>query len=132
MNVSYSTSLGELEQFVPAFAKELRGGEVIGLIGDLGAGKTTFTQMLGKELGITDRITSPTFVMMQFFKGTLPHDQKAVTLYHLDIYRTDDYNEVVQLGLPDFMGQPDTITVLEWADKIRQDLPTDTIFISFK
>lgn len=127
--VSYTTNLSELSEFVPKFAKGLKGGEMVGLVGDLGAGKTTFTQMLSKELGITDRVTSPTFVIMQSFSGQLLMNQKPVKLYHLDVYRLDDFKDLEGLGLSDFMGKENTVTVVEWADKFEDFWPEGMIWV---
>jgi tRNA threonylcarbamoyladenosine biosynthesis protein TsaE len=124
--------LPEISEFVKKFVTTLRGGEILALIGSLGAGKTTFTQALGKALSVKRSITSPTFVIMQEYTGTLPYNKKTVTLHHLDIYRSETFTEVVSVGLQEFWGQPDTITVIEWADKIKRHLPAKTIYIYFE
>jgi tRNA threonylcarbamoyladenosine biosynthesis protein TsaE len=111
-------------------AMQLRGGEILALIGPLGAGKTTFTQALGQALGVKEKILSPTFIVMQEFPTKLksPSNQ-PVTLIHLDLYRTEKFKEIETLGLTQAWGQPNTITIIEWADKIRSYLPKNTIYI---
>lgn len=102
----------------------LTGGEVIALVGDLGAGKTTFVQGLAKGLGIKNKIISPTFILMRHYGK----------LYHLDLYRLegDVWSEVVNLGVPDLWGQDGNVFVIEWAEKIKDHLPKETVFINFE
>ncbi len=128
----YKLNISELDKFLPDFAKQLRGNEILALIGDLGAGKTTLTQKLGKILGIKKRITSPTYILLQEFSARLPNsklEQRNVTVYHLDLYRTSGFTETKALGLPEFWGKPGTLTIIEWADKIIEHLPSNTIKI---
>ena len=110
-------------------AATIKGGEVIALIGELGSGKTTFTKALGKALGITRNIPSPTFVMMQEFTVPAKRSRGKLFLYHLDLYRTKNFAEVKSLGITQWWGHPETVTVIEWADKILKDLPRDTTII---
>jgi tRNA threonylcarbamoyladenosine biosynthesis protein TsaE len=117
--------LSQVEASAKRMAKSIKGGEVIALIGELGSGKTTFTKALGKALGITRNIPSPTFVMMQEF--TVP--KRKLYLYHLDLYRTKNFQEVNSLGITQWWGHPETVTIIEWADKILKDLPTNTTII---
>ena len=116
--------LSKAESFGASMAKKIKGGEVFGLIGELGSGKTTLTKSLGKGLGIRQTITSPTFVMMQQFETP-----GQLFFYHLDLYRTKDFREVKSLGITEWWGHPKTVTVIEWADKILDQLPEQTILI---
>jgi tRNA threonylcarbamoyladenosine biosynthesis protein TsaE len=111
--------LTQAEDYARELAGKIHGGEVIALIGDLGSGKTTFTKALGEELGIKQSISSPTFVMMQEF--FIP--KRNLYLYHLDLYRTKNFNEVESLGITQWWTRPETVTVIEWADKIIDKLP---------
>lgn len=117
-------SLSEAEGYAQKIAKDIRGGEIIALIGELGSGKTTFTKQLGKSLGIRQQISSPTFVMMQQFESP-----KGLYFYHLDLYRTKNFSEVAGLGITEWWGHPKTVTVIEWADKILDSLPENTKII---
>ena len=116
--------LSEVKGVATAMAKTLRGGEILALIGPLGSGKTTFTQTLGKALGIKRRIASPTFILMQKFSA-----RRRLTFYHLDLYRTRSFREIQALGITEWWGKPSTITVIEWAGKIRRHLPPRTRYI---
>lgn len=118
-------ALSKAEGEAKKIAQKIKGGEIFALIGDLGSGKTTFTKALGKELGIRQNISSPTFVMMQQFE--IP--KSKLFLYHLDLYRTKNFKEVQSLGITEWWGHPQTITVIEWADKILNDLPDNTTII---
>ncbi len=116
--------LSQAESAARQIAKKIKGGEIYGLIGSLGSGKTTFTKALGKALGIRQTISSPTFIMMQQFE--MPDSR---FFYHLDLYRVKNFQEVKGLGITEWWGHPKTITVIEWADKILPDLPKNTNLI---
>jgi len=107
-------------------AKKLRGGEVIGLIGELGSGKTTFVQGLAKGLGIKDRILSPTFTLMRSYQGG------KLNLCHVDLYRLDKPAEFRNLGLEEIWLKHENVVVIEWAEKAGEYLPETTTFIHFK
>ncbi len=125
--------IAEVASFAKSFAPTLKGGEIIALIGPLGAGKTTFTKHLGAALGIKKNITSPTFIFSQDFTTPLknPVSGKKIVLHHLDLYRLNHPKEAALIGLHEFWGQPNTITIIEWADKILPLLPKQTIYIHF-
>lgn len=99
-----------------------RPGDVFALVGDLGVGKTTLVQGLAQGLGVKDPITSPTFTLIKEYSGRLK-------LYHIDVYRLDDPEEILHLGLDELlMGQG--LVVLEWADQVKDYLPKDYLEIS--
>lgn len=110
------------------FARQLKGGEVIGLIGNLGAGKTVFTKGLAAGLGIKKNLTSPTFVLMKIY-STTKHKQIKF-LVHLDAYRIKSSRDLTAIGMNEYTNRPDTVTVIEWADKIKKILPRGTKLIS--
>lgn len=88
-------------------ASTLKGGEVILLSGDLGAGKTTFTKGLAKALGIDDEVTSPTFTILNVY------EDGRLKLNHLDMYRVESADELAELGIEDCFDD-DSVTVIEW------------------
>jgi tRNA threonylcarbamoyladenosine biosynthesis protein TsaE len=131
MEKSQNISLAEIPQVDKILAKSLKGGEIFALIGPLGSGKTTFVKALGRELKIRQKITSPTFILLQAFPFKL-RAKKGIWLYHLDLYRTKNFKEVKALGLLEVWGRPDTVTLIEWADKIKKYLPEKSKIIKFK
>ena len=100
--------------FASEFSKRLRGGEIIALYGDLGAGKTVFVRGLAAGLGIKDIVKSPTFVIMKCFRG------KKLNLCHIDAYRLRTGTELEDIGAMDFFGRPKVVTVIEWAERIPE------------
>jgi tRNA threonylcarbamoyladenosine biosynthesis protein TsaE len=113
------------------FAKTLIGGETIGLVGDLGAGKTVFTKGLAAGLGVYDTVNSPTFVLMKVYK-IKNKKIKIKVLVHLDAYRIKKAEEISSVGLEDYLDQPDKIVVIEWPKNINSLLPKNTILINIK
>ncbi len=110
---------------------------IIGLVGDLGSGKTTFLKGFAKGLGIKQEILSPTFVILKKFKITKIKNQKSKikkfeTFYHIDCYRIKKPKEILNLGFKEIISNPQNIVSIEWADRIKKILPKKTIFLNFK
>jgi tRNA threonylcarbamoyladenosine biosynthesis protein TsaE len=103
-------------------AARLGPGDVVACVGDLGAGKTCFIQGLARGLGVTSEVTSPTFVLVNQYRGRVP-------LYHLDAYRTVRLTELVDIGVEEML-HGDGVTVVEWADKLVPLLPPRTITVT--
>lgn len=101
--------------------RSLGPGDVVALTGELGAGKTCFVQGLTHGLGVTSRATSPTFVLVNEYRGRLP-------VHHVDAYRTGSVTELADIGLEE-MIDGDGVTVIEWAEKARPLLPSRTIHV---
>ncbi|HHW48539.1 MAG TPA: tRNA (adenosine(37)-N6)-threonylcarbamoyltransferase complex ATPase subunit type 1 TsaE [Clostridiaceae bacterium] len=102
----------------------LKQGDIICLIGDLGAGKTAFTGGIADALGITGYITSPTFTIINEYEGKIP-------LYHFDVYRIADPEELYELGFDEYIDG-DGIVVIEWADLIKEVLPSEYIQVTIE
>ena len=115
------SNLYDTRELAFSLAKVLRGGEVITLTGDLGAGKTTFTQSLAKAMGVNEPVTSPTFTLMNQYDGN------HLKLYHFDMYRIEDANDILEVGLTEYFGNSDAICVIEWAENIKSVLPKNLI-----
>jgi tRNA threonylcarbamoyladenosine biosynthesis protein TsaE len=114
----------ETISFAKKFVNKLKGGEVIGLIGELGAGKTVFTKGVAQGLGIKNTVNSPTFVLMKIYKVT--NHKTVKQLCHIDAYRINNPVDLTVIGIEEYFNRPDTITVIEWADKIKKILPKNT------
>jgi tRNA threonylcarbamoyladenosine biosynthesis protein TsaE len=100
----------------------VKAGTVITLNGDLGAGKTTFTQGFGKGLGVTRNVNSPTFTIMKQYQGRLP-------LYHMDVYRLEDTGD--DIGLEEYING-DGVAIVEWSNLIESSLPTERLAITIE
>lgn len=103
-------------------------GGVIALMGDLGAGKTTFTQGFARALGITEKVISPTFVITR--QHQIP--DKDRWLFHIDLYRIEQDIDINESGIQEMIGQTDSIVLIEWPEKILNKLPSKTLKISIK
>jgi len=110
-------------QLAEAIASQVDCGDVLALSGELGAGKTFFTQCLCRSLGITEYVSSPSYILLNEYAGKLP-------VAHFDLYRLDSLDEVLEIGLPDIIEQ--RLTVIEWYEIARELLPADTIYLDFE
>lgn len=119
-------SQAETEKIARDLVQKLRGGEVLALVGNLGAGKTVFVKGLAKALGIEDNITSPTFVLMKIYQTK---HEKIKRLVHVDCYRLEKTEDLAEIGLADYLNDPENIVVIEWADRVV-NLPKNTININ--
>ncbi len=119
-----ASSLGDTHQTAESVAEIIESGDLILLVGDLGAGKTAFTQGFGASLGVNEAITSPTFTLARTYQGSLQ-------IHHLDVYRIDQIEEVRDLALPELF-EGNTVTLIEWGDQIISALPKDHLEISFE
>lgn len=105
---------------------------VIALSGDLGAGKTTFVQVLAKELQISEVVTSPTFTVMKQYAVSSPNSYGIKRLVHMDAYRLESLAEAGPLRLAEILATPGTLVCIEWAEKIAELLPSSIIRMDFK
>lgn len=123
--IIYMKNEAETVGFGIELGQNAKPGTVIALTGDLGAGKTTLTKSIAKGLGIEDVITSPTFTIVKEYEtGRLP-------LYHFDVYRIGDIDEMYELGYEEyFFGQG--VCVVEWADLIDEIMPEETLRINIE
>jgi tRNA threonylcarbamoyladenosine biosynthesis protein TsaE len=112
-----TSSISQTRELAAALAELARPGDLFLLVGDLGAGKTAFTQGFGAALGVQEPITSPTFTLARVYRGRLE-------LNHLDVYRLAQLDEVLDLGLQELLDG-DSVTVIEWGDAIAPALGAD-------
>jgi tRNA threonylcarbamoyladenosine biosynthesis protein TsaE len=119
-----STSPQDTQELAGVLSKYLEVGDLVVLAGDLGAGKTCFTQGLGAGLGVTERITSPTFTLVNRYESG------RLELHHLDVYRIDDIAETLDLDLPELLEVG--VTVIEWGEDIEAVLPADHLTVRLR
>lgn len=117
--MDYTTQKAEQTKTIAkAFTSSLEGGDIVALHGDLGAGKTTFVKGVAEALDIEDDITSPTFTLMNVYSlGT--ENSELRTLVHIDTYRLKDAEELLDIGVEDYLGDPNTVCLVEWPEKIK-------------
>ncbi|PIQ69321.1 MAG: tRNA (adenosine(37)-N6)-threonylcarbamoyltransferase complex ATPase subunit type 1 TsaE [Candidatus Tagabacteria bacterium CG_4_10_14_0_2_um_filter_40_13] len=123
----------ETRKFAEDFAKKIlkikyKKAVIIGLIGELGSGKTVFAQGFARGLGIKENIVSPTFVLMRIYALRVLHYARFI---HIDAYRFKKAKELSDLGFKDLARDSRNIILIEWADKVRRILPKNHIEIKF-
>lgn len=118
MTTAYTSNAAQTQALAAAIAEVCLPGDLLVLVGDLGAGKTAFTQGFGRALGVTAPITSPTFTLANEYDGD------DVLIHHLDVYRIEQIDEVRDLALHELLDG-DAITLIEWGDAILPALPSD-------
>jgi len=115
-NVTETEAMGEM------LAQHLVPGSVVAYFGDLGTGKTAFTRGLARGLGCTERVTSPTFTIVNEHEGRIP-------LFHFDMYRLGDSDELFDIGWEDYLSRGGVCAV-EWSERIEDALPSETIIVT--
>ena len=109
--------------------KDPNHATILALKGDLGSGKTAFTKELAKVLGVTEHVTSPTFVLAK----TYPlKDTTFSNLIHIDAYRLEEGEDLNPIGFSDMLDDPNNLIVLEWPERVEGALPAWTNYISIK
>lgn len=126
MNQTFIThSPAETEAAAKKFAETLRGGEVLAFRGGMGAGKTAFVRGLADGLQVQGEVSSPTFALVHEYPGKIP-------LYHFDMYRITDWDDLYSTGFFDYLDQPNAVLAIEWSEQIEDALPEHTIFITLE
>ena len=120
--VMETSCMEETAKYAFEMAQNAEPGQVFALIGDLGVGKTVFTKGFAEGLGIEEPVSSPTFTILQIYEeGRLP-------LYHFDVYRIEEPEEMEEVGFDDYI-YGDGVCLIEWAGRIEEILPEETIYI---
>jgi tRNA threonylcarbamoyladenosine biosynthesis protein TsaE len=120
-----SHSLADTQRLGALLGQLLKGHEVVCLEGELGTGKTSLIQGIGRGQGIEEPITSPTFTLVNEYRG------RETILYHVDLYRLDSKKEMIATGI-DAYFYDDGICVIEWAEKAKDILPRECLYITLK
>ncbi len=118
-----SNSPEETIEYAEKIGSLLNGGEIIAYKGSMGAGKTTFTRGLCIGLGLPDEVTSPTFALVNEYRG-------KITLYHFDMYRIQSADDLETTGFYDYISD-ESVLAVEWSENISEALPQNTIYITF-
>ena len=124
MLILKSNSAEETIELGKKIGSLLKKGDVIAMQGTLAAGKTTITKGIAQALNISETITSPTFCLISEYYGTMP-------LYHMDVYRLDGGEDFINLGTDD-MIYGDGVSIIEWSEKIMEELPKKTIILKLE
>ena len=119
-----SHSTAETEAAGDALARRLQPGTVLASQGGLGMGKTAFTRGLARGLGCEDRVTSPTFTIVNEYEGRIP-------LFHFDMYRLPDADALFDIGWEDYLGRGGVCAV-EWSERVEDALPEDTVWVRIR
>ena len=120
-----SHSVAETQQIARDLAAQLRSGDVIAFTGGLGMGKTAFTHGLAEGLGIQAEVASPTFALVNEYRG------RERTLYHFDMYRVESFDDLYSTGFFDYLDQGG-ILAIEWSENIAGALPEEAITVAFE
>ncbi len=116
------SDLNDLEKFAKWVYSRINASDIIALEGDLGVGKTTFTQFFAKSMGVEESVTSPTFNIVKIYRGT------DLTLYHFDAYRLKNSEDFFEIGGEDYL-EAGGISIIEWPSNIEKILPESTKWI---
>lgn len=123
--IYYSSSEEETKIIASNLANNLKKNDIIALNGELGAGKSIFVKGVCRKLGINEhKVKSPTFILLNIYENDM-------TVYHLDLYRISNIDELYYLGFNEFV-ESGGITLIEWANKIYGELPGKTIYITIE
>lgn len=123
-HICVSRSPEETQAIAEAVAPVLLPGDIVALSGDLGAGKTAFVQGAARGLGVAERVTSPTFVIVREYQGRVP-------VLHVDVYRLGNLRELVDLGYEEFLD-PAWVVFIEWGDAVEVLLPPEWLEVEMR
>ncbi len=125
---AYTTSGTETKALGKKFAGVLCGGDVVGLFGDLGAGKTTFVKGLAQGFGVRRVVKSPSFTLMNIHQTK---HRGIKQLVHIDCYRLTNPNQLEEIGALEYFGRKDIVVIVEWAEKVKRLLPKKFLKVYF-
>ncbi len=134
MSKIITQSAEETKQVASELLSRLNGTNILLLYGDLGSGKTTFSQGIGEALGISQRMVSPTFLLVRKY-DVQPNGKENMSfhsLYHIDLYRVGGDDQLDELGIFDFIQNPSNLVVIEWAERMGTRIPLKRIDVKFE
>ncbi|HFC76838.1 MAG TPA: tRNA (adenosine(37)-N6)-threonylcarbamoyltransferase complex ATPase subunit type 1 TsaE [Candidatus Moranbacteria bacterium] len=125
----------ETKELGRSISKDFQGGEIVCLEGDLGAGKTTFSQGILQGLGAEGPYTSPTFIVMKEYRienNQIKNGKQGVKkIYHLDTYRVET-SDILDLGWNELVANKNNVIIIEWSEKIKEIIPDNSFWVKFK
>lgn len=121
-------NIKETQKLAKKFAKMIKGGDIVLLNGDLGAGKTTFTKFVAKALGVRDEVTSPTFTIMKEYQG------RKYKILHFDMYRLDGVEESTGFGFEEYVKNRDynVVIFIEWSERVKELLDENYVVVDIR
>lgn len=125
----FTNSAEGTKELARKLADKFRQGGILALTGDLGSGKTTFAQGFAEGLGVKEHLLSPTFVLMRQY--SIPGNSEG-KLFHIDLYRLENRVQMEALGLNEIFSNPKNIILIEWAEKLKESLPGNTVSIQIQ
>ena len=123
-----------MKDFAEEVLKNLKTN-VLCLKGDLGAGKTTFTQQVANIFGVVDYVTSPTFILQKKYEvvsNPFTNLSKISQIIHMDMYRIEDESELKNLGFDELVKDPKNLLIIEWPEKVKNSIPPNSASVSFE
>lgn len=134
-----TTSARQTRKLGESLAKELKGGEILALTGELGSGKTTFAQGILKGLGAKGPYTSPTFVVMKEYKLEAQNSERKITaqksrlknVYHIDAYRVGA-RDILNLGWKEIISDKHNVIIIEWAERVKRIIPERAVWVKLE
>ena len=123
----FSCSLSDTKSIAENFARTLSPGDVVAFVGEMGAGKTAFTRCALAALGITDRVQSPTFAIVNAYKTPA-----GTNVYHFDMYRVSSVDELDTTGYYDYLDSGNNILFVEWSENIADCIPKTARYVKIK
>jgi len=118
------------KEFLASLTPKKNGATVVGLAGDLGSGKTTFTKYAARALGISEHIVSPTYVIAKYYD--LPRQDTWEKFVHIDAYRIENPDEVRALRWEEMLADPRNLVFIEWPERIGGNFPGDALLVRFE
>ncbi len=119
---------GFAREFLSTLAPHKEQATIVGLSGDLGSGKTAFVKCLAEELGVTEEVLSPTFVIAKFYDL---NGQPWKRIVHVDAYRLEDPAEIAVVGWDRLCADPEVLLLVEWPEQLKERFPKDALMLNF-
>lgn len=124
MEILISKSESETVRLGSDFARKLKAGNLVAMYGDLGSGKTQFAKGICSAFDVKEVVNSPTFTIVNEYHGTLPGSKEAIRIFHIDLYRLKNMEEIFGIGFDEYL-ESGGICLVEWAEKLNGIIPDE-------